>query len=59
MFTEAEGITSPGKRGGRKPADIGVFFKCKGREIRLYQMDLAVLICGERNSILEGVSNIS
>lgn len=57
MFIEAEGITSPGKTAGRKPADIGVLFKCKGREILLYQMDLVVLICGERNSILEGVSN--
>lgn len=57
MFTEAEGITSPGKRGDRKPVDTGVLFKCKGREILLYQMYLVVLICGERNSILEGVSN--
>jgi len=56
VFTEAEGITSPGKRAGRKPADIGVLFKCKGREILLYQMGLAALTSGERNSILEGVS---
>lgn len=40
MFSEAEGIPSPGKKAGRKPADFGVLFKCKWENILLCQMGL-------------------